>query len=91
MMAGDVPERHERHDVLRGLAGTEGVRRGGLRRHRQHIPGAVLGGLLIGLTENLVVWMGYPGYKDAVAFIVLIAVLMFRPGGLLGSNKVEKV
>ena len=56
-----------------------------------NIPGAVLGGLLIGMTENLVVWLGYPGYKDAVAFVVLIAVLMFRPGGLLGSNKVEKV
>lgn len=56
-----------------------------------NIPGAVLGGLLIGITENLVVWMGYPGYKDAVAFVVLVAVLMFRPGGLLGSNKVEKV
>lgn len=56
-----------------------------------NIPGAVLGGLLIGITENMVVWAGYPGYKDAVAFVVLIAVLMFRPGGLLGSNKVEKV
>lgn len=56
-----------------------------------NIPGAVLGGLLMGMSENLVVWAGYPGYKDAVAFIILIAVLMFRPGGLLGSNKVEKV
>ena len=56
-----------------------------------NIPGAVLGGLLMGIAENLVVWAGFPGYKDAVAFIVLIAVLMFRPGGLLGSNKVEKV
>ncbi len=56
-----------------------------------NIPGAVLGGLLMGVTEQLVVWAGYSGYKDAVAFIVLIAVLMFRPGGLLGSNKVEKV
>src|SRR5690606_398335 len=56
-----------------------------------NIPGAVLGGLLMGLTESLVIWAGYSGYKDAVAFVVLIAVLMFRPGGLLGSAKVEKV
>ncbi|RYG64952.1 branched-chain amino acid ABC transporter permease, partial [bacterium] len=56
-----------------------------------NIPGAVLGGLLMGVTESLVVWAGYDGYKDAVAFVVLIVVLMFRPGGLLGSNKVEKV
>ena len=56
-----------------------------------NIPGAVLGGLLMGVAENLVVWAGYPGYANAVAFVVLIAVLMFRPGGLLGSSKVEKV
>lgn len=56
-----------------------------------NIPGAVLGGLLMGVVETLVVWGGYSGYKDAVAFVVLIAVLLFRPGGLLGSSKVEKV
>jgi branched-chain amino acid transport system permease protein len=56
-----------------------------------NIPGAVLGGLLMGLAENLVVWAGYSEHKDAVAFVILIAVLMFRPGGLLGSAKVEKV
>jgi len=56
-----------------------------------NIPGAVLGGLLMGVAENLVVWAGYPGYSNAVAFVILIVVLMFRPGGLLGSNKVEKV
>lgn len=56
-----------------------------------NIPGAVLGGLLMGVTESLVVWAGYSGYKDAVAFVVLIVVLLFKPGGLLGSAKVEKV
>ena len=56
-----------------------------------NIPGAVVGGLLMGVAENLVVWAGYPGYSNAVAFVILIAVLMFRPGGLLGSSKVEKV
>ncbi|RYG25022.1 branched-chain amino acid ABC transporter permease [bacterium] len=56
-----------------------------------NIPGAVLGGLLMGIAENLVVWAGYPGYSNAVAFVILIVVLLFRPGGLLGSSKVEKV
>ncbi|MDI9641320.1 branched-chain amino acid ABC transporter permease [Kamptonema cortianum] len=56
-----------------------------------NIPGAVLGGLLMGLAETIVVWLGYSNYKDAVAFVILIIVLLLRPGGLLGSNKVEKV
>lgn len=56
-----------------------------------NIPGAVLGGLLIGLAETLVVWAGGSQYKDAIAFVILIAVLLFKPGGLLGSAKVEKV
>lgn len=56
-----------------------------------NIPGAVLGGFLMGLAETLVVWAGYSNYKDAVAFVILIVVLLLRPGGILGSNKVEKV
>jgi branched-chain amino acid transport system permease protein len=56
-----------------------------------NIPGAVLGGLLMGLAENTVVWLGYSNYRDAIAFIVLIIVLLFKPGGLMGSSKVEKV
>lgn len=56
-----------------------------------NIPGAVLGGFLMGIAETLVVWAGLSQYRDAIAFVILIIVLMFRPGGLLGSNKVEKV
>ncbi len=56
-----------------------------------NIPGAVLGGLLMGLAEGLVVWAGYSSLKDAIAFVILIAILLFRPGGLLGSSAVEKV
>lgn len=55
------------------------------------IPGAVLGGLLMGMAETLVVWMGYGSYRDAVAFVILILVLLFRPGGIMGSAAVEKV
>ncbi len=55
------------------------------------LPGAVLGGLLIGLIESF--WEGYASieYKDVAAFSVLILVLIFMPTGLLGRNDVEKV
>jgi branched-chain amino acid transport system permease protein len=61
-----------------------------------NIPGAVLGGLLIGAAETLVVGygstIGIPStYRDAVAFAILILVLLVRPAGLLGSNVQEKV
>ena len=46
---------------------------------------------IMGIAENLVSWAGYSNYRDAIAFVILISVLLFRPGGILGSNKVEKV
>ncbi|MCH7905114.1 MAG: branched-chain amino acid ABC transporter permease [Armatimonadetes bacterium] len=56
-----------------------------------NIPGAVLGGLIMGLAEAMVVWSGFSNLKDAIAFVILIIVLLVRPGGLLGSAVVEKV
>ena len=56
-----------------------------------NIPGAVIGGLLMGVIESLVGWMGYTGWQDAAAFIVLIVVLLVKPSGILGSNVMEKV
>ena len=56
-----------------------------------NIGGAVLGGLLMGLTEAFVGASALSSFRDAFAFIILIAVLMFRPAGLLGQNVVEKV
>ena len=56
-----------------------------------NIPGAMLGGLLIGITETMVVGYLNPIYKDAVAFAILILILLFRPSGLLGSVSQEKV
>jgi branched-chain amino acid transport system permease protein len=50
-----------------------------------NIRGAMLGGLILGIVESLAVTVINPAYKDAVAFGVLILVLMFRPGGLLGE------
>src|SRR5436190_9659043 len=61
-----------------------------------NVPGAVLGGLLIGLAETFVVGygqnVGVPStFRDAVAFAILILVLLFRPTGLLGTTVQEKV
>ena len=55
------------------------------------LPGAMLGGLLIGLIETF--WSGYftVEYKDVAAFAILVLVLIFRPTGLLGRPEVEKV
>lgn len=55
------------------------------------IPGAMLGGLLIGLVETSVNAMGASMFRDAVAFAILILVLLVRPAGLLGKNVREKV
>jgi len=56
-----------------------------------NIPGAALGGVLIGLIETLVVACGGSTYRDAVAFGVLILILIVRPTGLLGRLQTEKV
>lgn len=55
------------------------------------LPGAMLGGLILGLVEAF--WSGYftTEYKDVAAFSILVAVLIFRPTGLLGKPEVEKV
>ena len=56
-----------------------------------NIPGAVLGGFLIAFSEQLVVALGYSTFRDALAFVVLILVLLVKPGGLLGKFEPEKV
>jgi branched-chain amino acid transport system permease protein len=56
-----------------------------------NIPGAMLGGLLLGLTESLAVGFISPTYKDLIAFVVLILVLLVRPAGLLGARIQQKV
>lgn len=60
------------------------------------LPGAMVGGLILGVVETLVV--GYskllgipPGYRDAVAFVILILILLFKPSGLFGKTQREKV
>ncbi len=55
------------------------------------IPGAVFGGFFLGMTETVVSAYGGSVYKDAVAFAILIVVLIVKPNGLLGKNTKEKV
>ncbi|MFN9175058.1 MAG: branched-chain amino acid ABC transporter permease [Synechocystis sp.] len=69
-----------------GLKGLAVIVLGGLGS----IPGAVLGGLLIGITEAFVPGE-YSAYKDAVAFSILLIMLLIKPEGLLGRRYIQKV
>jgi len=55
------------------------------------IPGAMVGGLILGLVETIVSALGFSLWRDAAAFIILILILIFRPSGILGKNTKEKV
>lgn len=55
------------------------------------IPGAMLGGIILGLTESLTAAYISSEWKDAVSFSLLVLILLFKPTGLLGKQEVEKV
>ena len=55
------------------------------------IPGAVLGGIAIGLAEVAVNALGYSTWTDAVVFVILIIVLLVKPTGFMGASMNEKV
>jgi branched-chain amino acid transport system permease protein len=73
--------------VLTGLKAFVAAVLGGIG----NIRGAVLGGLLIGLAEQLTAGYLTPDYRDAVTFVILIGILILRPEGLLGVVRPEKV
>ncbi len=56
-----------------------------------NLPGAALGGIIIGVTETLVSGYISSTYRDAIAFGVLILILLVKPSGLLGKKEIEKV
>ena len=55
------------------------------------IPGAALGGFIIGLLETMAITIGLSSYRDAVVYGILIVILLVRPAGILGKNVKEKV
>ncbi len=55
------------------------------------MPGAILGGYLMGIIENFGVQIFSTGYRDVISFAVLIIFLLVRPQGLLGKKKITKV
>ncbi|HSW21150.1 MAG TPA: branched-chain amino acid ABC transporter permease [Burkholderiaceae bacterium] len=73
--------------VMLGLKGFAAAMLGGLG----NFSGAVLGGLLLGLLEGLGAGWVSSAYKDAIAFLIILAVLFFMPGGLLGGHRIERV
>jgi branched-chain amino acid transport system permease protein len=56
-----------------------------------NVPGAVVGGLVIGIVESFVGGSQFSSYRDAIAFVILIVILLFRPSGLFGKYQPEKV
>ena len=73
--------------VMLGLKGFAAAMLGGLGS----FPGAVLGGLVLGLLEGLGAGFISSAYKDAIAFVVILAVLFFLPGGFLGARSSDRV
>lgn len=53
-------------------------------------PGAILGGLILGVTENLAAAYISSGFKDAIAFMLIVAILIFKPSGLMSVNVNKK-
>ncbi|WP_019414093.1 branched-chain amino acid ABC transporter permease [Paenisporosarcina sp. TG20] len=68
-----------------GLKGLAIIILGGMG----NVKGAMAGGLLLGIAETLIVAYGDSGYRDAVAFITIIFILLLRPQGLFGKNTAE--
>jgi len=56
-----------------------------------NIPGAMIGGLIMGVSESMGAAYISSGYRDAIAFVILIIILLVRPSGILGKSLKEKV
>jgi branched-chain amino acid transport system permease protein len=69
--------------LMLGLRGFVAAIMGGL----VSAPGAVVGGLVLGVVENLAAGVTNPTYKSVVSFIILIAILLFRPQGIIGGGE----
>ncbi|MFH1752416.1 MAG: branched-chain amino acid ABC transporter permease [archaeon] len=56
-----------------------------------NVPASIIGGYFLGIVENYGIWFLPSGYKDAIAFVILILFLLFRPRGLFGTKKRKDV
>jgi branched-chain amino acid transport system permease protein len=73
--------------IMLGLKGFAAAMLGGLGS----FPGAVIGGLVLGVVESVGAGFVSSAYKDAIAFVVILAVLFFLPRGIVGARRVERV
>ncbi|ATE62027.1 branched-chain amino acid ABC transporter permease [Thauera sinica] len=73
--------------LMLGLKGFVAAVLGGLGNFK----GAVLGGLILGITETMMSGYGASDYKDAVAFLLILVILVFMPRGLFGASGAERV
>jgi len=78
---------HYEMGVALGMKGFSAAVLGGLG----NIPGAMIGGILLGLIETFGATAINSGYKDCIAFIVLILILVFKPSGLFGVSEPEQI
>jgi branched-chain amino acid transport system permease protein len=69
--------------LMLGLRGFVAAIMGGL----VSAPGAVIGGLVLGVVENVAAGVTNPTYKSVISFIILIAILLFRPQGIIGRGE----
>lgn len=89
MWALRYPQIHPLMGILPGLKAFIAAVFGGVGS----IQGAMLGGFVLGMLEIMIIAFlpGFSGYRDAVAFVILVAVLLLKPTGLLGERLEEKV
>jgi len=73
--------------VMLGLKGFSAAILGGYGS----MPGAVLGGLVLGVLESLAAGLVSSEYKDAIAFLIMLLVLFFKPSGILGRGRLQRV
>ena len=87
ILIAPIAPTHFQVGVLLGLKGFAAAILGGLGSG----PGAIVGGLAIGIAEAMSAGYVSSAYKDAVAFVIILVVLVLRPSGLLGQRAVDRV